>query len=211
MQGLNILLFKDRASFVLVCFIITCASFLVLSQNRWPVLPSITLYLGSFVGLLLLGLGIPASYMFFSMHLYSCTHPHTGTYTQGACYSRVDPTPVKNPTLVAHSPMALSLLDITPAEVARPEFLEYFSGSKTVPGSEPASHCYCGHQFGYFSGQLGDGCAQWVSTPGLFRGFQGFWKSDSFISKPHIRRLSLCVFCDKVHILYCKNTAWGVL
>ena len=85
---------------------------------------------------------------------------HTPTYTQGACYSRVDPTPVKNPTLVAHSPMALSLLDITPAEVARPEFLEYFSGSKTLPGSEPASHCYCGHQFGYFSGQLGDGCAQ---------------------------------------------------
>ena len=34
-------------------------------------------------------------------------------------------------------------------------------GSKVLPGSEPAAHCYCGHQFGAFSGQLGDGCAQY--------------------------------------------------
>ena len=147
-----------------------------------------------------------------SIHLYSCTH------TQGACYSRVDPTPVKNPTLVAHSPMALSLLDITPAEVARPEFLEYFSGSKTLPGSEPASHCYCGHQFGYFSGQLGDGCAQWVSLLLAFLGGSKVsGRSDSSVrctvaSFPsHTWHLSLCIVCDKVQILYCKNTAWGVL
>uniref|UniRef100_A0A3Q0RHN7 Selenoprotein O n=1 Tax=Amphilophus citrinellus TaxID=61819 RepID=A0A3Q0RHN7_AMPCI len=28
-----------------------------------------------------------------------------------------------------------------------------------MPGSEPAAHCYCGHQFGQFAGQLGDGAA----------------------------------------------------
>ena len=44
-------------------------------------------------------------------------------------------------------------------KIQRPEFVEYFSGSRVLPGSEPAAHCYCGHQFGHFSGQLGDGCA----------------------------------------------------
>ena len=28
-----------------------------------------------------------------------------------------------------------------------------------MPGSETAAHCYCGHQFGVFAGQLGDGAA----------------------------------------------------
>ena len=39
------------------------------------------------------------------------------------------------------------------------ELAEYFSGNKMLPGSETAAHCYCGHQFGAFSGQLGDGAA----------------------------------------------------
>ena len=77
----------------------------------------------------------------------------------GACYSRVDPTPVKAPKLVAHSDEALDLLGLSPSEVARAEFVEYFGGCRVLPGSEPAAHCYCGHQFGHFSGQLGDGCA----------------------------------------------------
>jgi len=38
-------------------------------------------------------------------------------------------------------------------------FVEYFSGNKLLPGSETAAHCYAGHQFGHFSGQLGDGAA----------------------------------------------------
>ena len=36
---------------------------------------------------------------------------------EGACFSRVQPTPVANPKLVAASPEALALLDIDPAEV----------------------------------------------------------------------------------------------
>ncbi len=28
-----------------------------------------------------------------------------------------------------------------------------------MPGSDPAAHNYCGHQFGHFAGQLGDGAA----------------------------------------------------
>jgi hypothetical protein len=34
--------------------------------------------------------------------------------------------------------------------------------SRIIPGSEPAAHCYCGYQFGYFSGQLGDGATMYL-------------------------------------------------
>uniref|UniRef100_A0A2L2Y9J1 Selenoprotein O n=1 Tax=Parasteatoda tepidariorum TaxID=114398 RepID=A0A2L2Y9J1_PARTP len=78
---------------------------------------------------------------------------------RGACFSKVKPTPVKNPKLVALSKAALQLLDLSDTEIERKDLVEYFSGNKLLPESEPASHCYCGHQFGYFSGQLGDGAA----------------------------------------------------
>lgn len=77
----------------------------------------------------------------------------------GACFSKVNPTPVENPKLVAYSRSALSLLDLSEDIVENEEFVESFAGNKILPGSEPAAHCYCGHQFGYFSGQLGDGAA----------------------------------------------------
>ena len=77
----------------------------------------------------------------------------------GACFSRVDPLPVKNPVVVAHATDALELLDLPETESARPEFAEFFGGCAVLPGSQPAAHCYCGHQFGHFSGQLGDGAA----------------------------------------------------
>lgn len=40
-----------------------------------------------------------------------------------------------------------------------PDFVQYFGGNKVLPGSQTAAHCYAGHQFGHFSGQLGDGAA----------------------------------------------------
>lgn len=75
----------------------------------------------------------------------------------GACFSKVKPTPVDKPSLVAVSQPALDLLGIPPSEINRDDFVQYFSGNRLLPGSDPAAHCYCGHQFGYFSGQLGDG------------------------------------------------------
>ncbi|XP_034336924.2 protein adenylyltransferase SelO, mitochondrial [Magallana gigas] len=80
----------------------------------------------------------------------------------GACFSKVKPTPVSNPQLVAASLPALSLIDIDPKQVERADFAEFFSGNKLLPGSETTAHCYCGHQFGYFSGQLGDGAAMYL-------------------------------------------------
>ena len=78
---------------------------------------------------------------------------------EGACFTLVDPTPVRNPSLVSCSLNALSLLDLSQSEVTRPEFVQYMSGNKLLGGSQTAAHCYCGHQQGYFSGQLGDGAA----------------------------------------------------
>ena len=68
-------------------------------------------------------------------------------------------SPVRNPTLVGYSANALSLLDLPQSEVTRPEFVQYMSGNKLLEGCQTAAHCYCGHQQGYFSGQLGDGAA----------------------------------------------------
>ncbi|KAJ8245333.1 hypothetical protein GJAV_G00269660 [Gymnothorax javanicus] len=79
---------------------------------------------------------------------------------RGACFSRVQPQPLANPTFVAVSEPALALLGLNAEEVmSDPLGPEYLTGSKLMPGSEPAAHCYCGHQFGHFAGQLGDGAA----------------------------------------------------
>ncbi|KAG5830445.1 hypothetical protein ANANG_G00310700 [Anguilla anguilla] len=79
---------------------------------------------------------------------------------KGACFSRVQPQPLVNPKFVAVSEPALALLGLNAEEVLRDSLgPEYLSGSKLMPGSEPAAHCYCGHQFGHFAGQLGDGAA----------------------------------------------------
>ena len=85
--------------------------------------------------------------------------PRVQRQVPGACFTSAHQEPLENPETVAVSPSALDLLDISESEATRIEFSEYFSGSKLLPGSKPAAHCYCGHQFGYFSGQLGDGAA----------------------------------------------------
>ena len=79
--------------------------------------------------------------------------------TPGVVFARVSPTPVENPHLVSYSAPALELLDLLEEETRRPEFVQYFSGNRVLLGAEPAAHCYCGHQFGTFAGQLGDGAA----------------------------------------------------
>uniref|UniRef100_A0A5F8GZG3 Selenoprotein O n=1 Tax=Monodelphis domestica TaxID=13616 RepID=A0A5F8GZG3_MONDO len=103
----------------------------------------------------------------------------------GACFSRVRPSPLRQPRLVAFSAPALALLGLDPppplgagpdqeepeeagetpsrrVSSAEAELELYFSGNALLPGSEPAAHCYCGHQFGSFAGQLGDGAAVYL-------------------------------------------------
>lgn len=79
---------------------------------------------------------------------------------KGACFSRVNTQPLSKPRFVAVSRQALALLGLDADEVLEDRLgPQYLSGSEVMPGSEPAAHCYCGHQFGQFAGQLGDGAA----------------------------------------------------
>ena len=76
-----------------------------------------------------------------------------------ACYSRVAPTPVAQPQLLAYAVEVARLLDLTAADCQSDAFVEVFSGNQLLPGMDPIATCYGGHQFGNWAGQLGDGRA----------------------------------------------------
>ena len=71
-----------------------------------------------------------------------------------ACYTRVDPTPVAAPRLLAWSEAMGGLLGIS-----RPSNPEVLAGNRVLPGMQPYAARYGGHQFGHWAGQLGDGRA----------------------------------------------------
>ncbi|XP_043082552.1 protein adenylyltransferase SelO-like isoform X2 [Puntigrus tetrazona] len=76
-------------------------------------------------------------------------------------FSQSQPTPLKDPlTLAAVSQDALrNILDLNESVIQNEEFVLCVSGGKLFPGSIPLAHRYGGHQFGYWSEQLGDGRA----------------------------------------------------
>ncbi|MBA3714441.1 MAG: YdiU family protein, partial [Pyrinomonadaceae bacterium] len=76
-----------------------------------------------------------------------------------AFYSWVTPTTLTDPYLVSFNAAAAELIDLDPREFERPDFAEYFSGSKPFPKAEPLAMLYAGHQFGSYVPQLGDGRA----------------------------------------------------
>jgi uncharacterized protein YdiU (UPF0061 family) len=84
--------------------------------------------------------------------------------TPNVIFSLVQPTPVSNPSLVAYSRDALELIGIKSTERENDadfvaSITNVLSGNEIPAGAVPYSHCYCGHQFGSFAGQLGDGAA----------------------------------------------------
>jgi len=76
-----------------------------------------------------------------------------------ACYSKVMPTPVRAPKLVAVSREAAALIDLTEEACTSPHFIDTFVGNTILEGMTPFAMCYGGHQFGNWAGQLGDGRA----------------------------------------------------
>ncbi|KAL4230798.1 hypothetical protein ACF0H5_011173 [Mactra antiquata] len=83
---------------------------------------------------------------------------------EDSIFSIVYPTPLtKNPVLAAVSEdvlMKILGLEIDwNKETYSNDFMNFVAGNKVVPGSKPLAHRYGGHQFGYWSGQLGDGRA----------------------------------------------------
>lgn len=74
-------------------------------------------------------------------------------------HSRLKPTPLAKPYLVSFNANAAKLIDLACAESDRQDFAECFAGNRLLPGSEPLSMLYAGHQFGHYVSQLGDGRA----------------------------------------------------
>jgi len=78
---------------------------------------------------------------------------------RNACYTRVEPTPVTAPRLLAWSDAAGEMLGIARPGSAVGPAIEALGGNRVLPGMEPYAARYGGHQFGTWAGQLGDGRA----------------------------------------------------
>jgi uncharacterized protein YdiU (UPF0061 family) len=78
---------------------------------------------------------------------------------RGALWSRVLPTPVAAPRLLAWSPECASLLGLNAEDAGAAWFADVFGGNRLIPGMQPYAANYGGHQFGNWAGQLGDGRA----------------------------------------------------
>ena len=76
-----------------------------------------------------------------------------------ACYSWVNPTPVKHPKLIAFSKEVAENFNLSDIDCHSDVFVNVFSGNKRLQGMKPYAMCYGGHQFGRWAGQLGDGRA----------------------------------------------------
>jgi len=72
-------------------------------------------------------------------------------------YERVDPTPLDNAFLISASQSAAKLLGIDKDLALDEELINIVNGKTKLEGCETFAMCYAGHQFGEFSGRLGDG------------------------------------------------------
>lgn len=77
----------------------------------------------------------------------------------GALYSRVTPTPVARPRVVAWSSDMAEALGLDAADMESERFARVFGGNDLIEGMEPYAANYGGHQFGAWADQLGDGRA----------------------------------------------------
>ena len=79
---------------------------------------------------------------------------------RGAVWSRVAPTPVAAPKLLAYSREMVDALGLDETAIASPPMVNALAGNAVLLGSEPFATVYGGHQFGNWAGQLGDGRAK---------------------------------------------------
>ena len=77
----------------------------------------------------------------------------------GASYSRVTPTPVSAPRLLAWSDDCAAVLGVSRPMTDTGPTAEILAGNGLAPSMHPYAARYGGHQFGAWAGQLGDGRA----------------------------------------------------
>jgi uncharacterized protein YdiU (UPF0061 family) len=77
----------------------------------------------------------------------------------GQFYTRLAPTPLPEPYLVAASSAAADLVGLPEESLRSGETVAALVGNRPVVGSEPLAAVYSGHQFGVYVPRLGDGRA----------------------------------------------------
>ncbi len=91
-------------------------------------------------------------------------------------YTRLAPTPVAKPGLVAINERLAHDLGIDPDALKTPEGLAALAGNAVPAGADPLAQVYAGHQFGGWSPQLGDGRAillgEVIDSKGIRRDIQ---------------------------------------
>lgn len=87
-------------------------------------------------------------------------NPKKSQTTKKCNYSKVNPSKLEHPKLISVSPKCAEFLNLDYSRMLNDsDAAEILSGNKIIDSSIPIAHCYCGHQFGVFAGQLGDGRA----------------------------------------------------
>ena len=77
----------------------------------------------------------------------------------GKFYTRLTPTALPDPYLVAHNPDAMGLIGLDAGAASAPGFTALFAGNHVPAATAPLAAVYAGHQFGVYVPQLGDGRA----------------------------------------------------
>lgn len=88
--------------------------------------------------------------------------PISSNYTRqvaNAMWSRVTPTAVAAPKLLAYSKQVASLLGLSDTDMHETELINALGGNGLLAGMDSYATRYGGHQFGNWAGQLGDGRA----------------------------------------------------
>ena len=95
----------------------------------------------------------------FTRHTDTLPFSHSFAALPPVFFTRLMPTPLPAPYLVAASAPAAALIGLDPAEFGTNHFVDTFTGNRLPPGATPLAAVYSGHQFGVWAGQLGDGRA----------------------------------------------------
>jgi len=72
-------------------------------------------------------------------------------------YQKVEPAPLDKPFIISSSQSAAKLLGVDKDLALDDALLDIVNGKTKLEGSETFAMCYAGHQFGEFTGRLGDG------------------------------------------------------
>jgi len=83
---------------------------------------------------------------------------HSYAQLPGGFFSRVEPTPVREPGMVLFNSVLAQQLGLRVEDIDTAALAQVLSGNALPSGSEPIAQAYAGHQFGHFT-MLGDGRA----------------------------------------------------